>query len=102
MRNLMKAALLLIDIQNDFLEGGNLEVPRAKEILPFVKNILPRFKRCIATQDWHPTGHQSFAKEHHQEPFTCGEVDGVLQTLWPIHCVQKTHGANATSVKFVA
>jgi len=54
---------------------------------------LPKFKTCIATQDWHPLKHQSFAKEHGKEPFSQGEVGGILQTLWPQHCVQHTFGA---------
>lgn len=86
--------LLLIDIQNDFLPGGALAVPEGDLIIPVVNALLPRFDLIVATQDWHPADHGSFAASHPGAvPFSQGELNGLPQTFWPVHCVQNTGGA---------
>ena len=87
-------ALLLIDIQNDFVPGGRLAVPGGDAILPLVNALQARFDLVVATQDWHPAGHQSFASNHPgRAPFEQIDLHGLPQTLWPDHCVQDTPGA---------
>ncbi|MET4108110.1 bifunctional nicotinamidase/pyrazinamidase [Hymenobacter sp. UYP22] len=87
-------ALLLIDIQNDFLPGGSLAVAGGNEILPLVNQLQPRYELVVATQDWHPARHHSFASQHPgQAVFSQIELHGLPQTLWPDHCVQGTPGA---------
>jgi nicotinamidase/pyrazinamidase len=87
-------ALLLIDVQHDFLPGGALAVPGGDAILPLVNDLQPRYELVVATQDWHPANHQSFASQHPgQAPFSQIELHGLPQTLWPDHCVQGTPGA---------
>lgn len=87
-------ALLLIDIQNDFMPGGALAVPGGDEIIPAVNELMPRFDLIVATQDWHPADHGSFAVNHPgRAVFERIELDGLTQTLWPAHCVQNTGGA---------
>jgi len=87
-------ALILVDIQNDFVPGGALAVPRGDEVV-FVANRVQRsFDLVVATQDWHPAGHGSFAANHPgRNPGDVIDLDGLAQVLWPIHCVQHTHGA---------
>ena len=87
-------ALILIDIQNDFLPGGSLAVPGGDEVIPVANRLMPEFALVIATQDWHPPDHVSFAANHEgHQVGECIEVAGVPQILWPIHCVQGTPGA---------
>jgi nicotinamidase/pyrazinamidase len=87
-------ALLLIDIQTDFLPGGALAVPGGDAIIPVVNSIQDRFTLIVATQDWHPGGHKSFASSHHgKKVFEEIEWRGSKQVLWPDHCVQGTLGA---------
>ncbi|MDB5253742.1 MAG: nicotinamidase [Flaviaesturariibacter sp.] len=87
-------ALLLIDIQNDFLPGGSLAVPGGYEIIPVVSALQGRFELVVATQDWHPPSHKSFASNHPGQPvFSQVELDGLPQVLWPDHCIQGTAGA---------
>ena len=87
-------ALLLIDIQNDFLPGGRLAVPAGDEIIPLVNALQPRFDLVVATQDWHPAGHQSFASSHAgRAPFEQIDLHGLPQVLWPDHCTQASDGA---------
>lgn len=87
-------ALLLVDIQNDFLPGGALAVPQGDAILPAVNRIAGDYPLVAATQDWHPPGHLSFASSHEgKEPFDKIELDGLEQTLWPDHCVWDSEGA---------
>lgn len=87
-------ALLLIDIQNDFMPGGALAVPGGDEVIPVVNALMPQFELIIATQDWHPAEHGSFAANHPgKKVFAQAELDGLPQTLWPLHCVQNTGGA---------
>ena len=87
-------ALVLVDIQNDFLPGGALGVPRGDEVVPVANQLIQRFSLVVATQDWHPPDHVSFAANHPgRAPFDTIDVDGSQQTLWPVHCVQDTHGS---------
>lgn len=87
-------ALLLVDIQNDFLPGGALGVSDGDQILPVVEGLRHQFSRVIATQDWHPADHGSFAANHPgKEPGDEIELGGVPQILWPVHCVQGSAGA---------
>ncbi|RYD17221.1 MAG: bifunctional nicotinamidase/pyrazinamidase [Verrucomicrobiaceae bacterium] len=87
-------ALLLIDIQNDFLPGGALAVPGGDEILPIVNALIPHFELVVATQDWHPPDHGSFAVNHPgKNVFELADLNGLPQVLWPVHCVQNTGGA---------
>jgi len=87
-------ALLLIDIQNDFMPGGALAVPGGDEIIPMVNHLMSGFDLVVATQDWHPADHGSFAANHPGKAlFEQIDLDGLPQTLWPVHCVQNTGGA---------
>lgn len=91
-------ALLIIDIQNDFLENGSLEVKDGNEIIPLVNKIQPKFDVVVATQDWHPPTHKSFAANHEgKQPFEVIDLNGLPQVLWPNHCVQETFGAELHS-----
>lgn len=86
--------LILIDVQNDFMPGGTLAVPRGDEIVPLINELQPGFDLVIATQDWHPSGHASFASKHENtKVFDVIKLDGLDQVLWPDHCVQNTEGA---------
>ena len=87
-------ALLLVDIQNDFVPGGALGVKAGDEVVSVANRLMPNFDLVIATQDWHPPKHQSFASQH--PGHHAGDIidlDGLTQVLWPDHCVQGTHGA---------
>lgn len=86
-------ALLLIDIQNDFMPGGALAVPGGDEVIPIVNGLMPQFELVVATQDWHPADHGSFAASHPGAVYEQIDLDGLPQTLWPVHCVQNTGGA---------
>ena len=87
-------ALLLIDIQNDFLPGGALAVPRGDEVISVANELLSKFELVIATQDWHPLNHLSFASQHPGKKIgDVMDLDGIPQVLWPDHCVQNTYGA---------
>ena len=87
-------ALLLIDIQNDFLPGGRLAVSAGDEIIPLVNALQPQFDLVVATQDWHPAGHQSFASSHPgRAQFEQLDLHGLPQVLWPDHCTQGGDGA---------
>lgn len=87
-------ALLLIDIQNDFIPGGALAVKEGDEIVPIVNRLQKQFSLIIATQDWHPINHGSFAANHlGKKEGEMIELHGLAQILWPIHCVQNTKGA---------
>lgn len=87
-------ALLLIDLQNDFLPGGALAVAGGDEVVPVANRLMPHYELVVATQDWHPANHLSFASQHAgKNVFDVIELDGLPQTLWPDHCVQGTWGA---------
>lgn len=91
-------ALLLIDIQYDFLPGGALAVPGGDEIIPVVNRLREDFGLVVATQDWHPPGHHSFASSHEgRQLFETIHLQGLEQVLWPDHCVQETPGADFTT-----
>ena len=94
----MKKALILVDIQNDFVPGGALAVPEGDEVAPFANKIMANYELVIATQDWHPANHKSFASQYTEKNIGDQiQLDDIPQILWPDHCVQNTDGA-----KFVA
>jgi nicotinamidase/pyrazinamidase len=87
-------ALILIDIQNDFVPGGNLAVSSGDQIIPLVNALQSSFTLVVATQDWHPANHKSFASNHPgKKPFEKIMLNDLEQVLWPDHCVQGTAGA---------
>ncbi len=86
-------ALILVDIQYDFCPGGSLAVPDGDAILPPVNRLQKKFGLVVATQDWHPRGHGSFASTHGKPVYEVIPIHGEPQTLWPDHCVQGTHGS---------
>ena len=90
----MKRTLILVDIQNDFLPGGALAVPDGDLVVPVANHIMDRFDLVVATQDWHPADHGSFASQHDGRNIgDMIELNGIAQILWPDHCVQNTIGA---------
>jgi len=87
-------ALIVVDVQYDFLGGGALAVPDGDAILPLVNRLLPAFAQVVFTQDWHPAGHSSFASSHPgKQPFETTSLAYGEQRLWPDHCVQGSPGA---------
>ncbi len=87
-------ALIIVDIQNDFTKGGSLEVPGGNEIIPLVNKLQNQFDIVVATQDWHPGNHKSFASNHPgKKPFEMIRLNDLEQVLWPDHCVQGSYGA---------
>jgi nicotinamidase/pyrazinamidase len=87
-------ALIVIDMQYDFLPGGSLAVAEGDLIIPDVNRLIEKFEHVILTQDWHPAGHSSFASIHDgKAPFDSVDMHYGPQTLWPDHCVQGTKGA---------
>jgi nicotinamidase/pyrazinamidase len=87
-------ALILVDLQNDFLPGGALAVPHGDEVIPLADELQRRFDLVVATKDWHPPDHGSFAANHPgKKPGDYIILDGIEQILWPVHCVQNTQGA---------
>lgn len=91
----MKTALLIVDLQNDFIPGGALAVNEGDKIIPIINNLLDKpFDLIIASKDWHPADHGSFAANHPGKKV--GEhidLHGLDQILWPAHCIQGSHGA---------
>lgn len=86
--------LLLIDLQNDFCPGGALAVDEGNLLIPIANALMPKFDLVIATQDWHPATHGSFAANHPwRRPGQVIDLNGLPQVLWPIHCVQESFGA---------
>ena len=86
--------LIVVDVQNSFLPGGSLAVPRGNEVVPVINDLARRFSNVVFTQDWHPAGHRSFASSHPgKKPFDKITLDYGEQILWPDHCVQGTEGA---------
>jgi nicotinamidase/pyrazinamidase len=87
--------LLLIDLQNDFLPGGTLAVNEGDRVIPIVNRLMPQFDLVVASQDWHPANHGSFAANHTgRKVGEMIELAGTPQVLWPVHCVQGTRGAD--------
>ena len=88
------AALLVIDVQNDFCPGGALAVEQGDQIVPVVNRLVRRFRHVVLTQDWHPRGHVSFASSHPgRRPYETITLSYGEQVLWPDHCVPGTAGA---------
>ncbi len=88
-------ALILVDLQNDFCPGGALAVPEGDAVVPVANALQRRFDLVVATQDWHPADHASFAASHPgRAPGEVIDLDGLAQVLWPVHCVQGTWGAD--------
>jgi nicotinamidase/pyrazinamidase len=88
-------ALLVVDIQNDFLPGGALAVPDGDKVIPIANRLVERFDLVLATQDWHPANHGSFAANHpNRSPGEIIDLNGTIQVLWPVHCVQGSPGAS--------
>lgn len=89
-----KKALIIVDLQNDFCSGGALAVPGGDEVVPLANQLQAKFDLVVATQDWHPADHVSFAANH--AGCVVGDVvmvDDIPQVLWPVHCVQEGKGA---------
>ena len=87
-------ALLVIDVQNDFCDGGALAVPGGSEVVGPINAAMADFETVICTQDWHPAGHSSFASSHPgKSPFEVIQMPYGPQVLWPDHCVQGSTGA---------
>jgi len=91
----MKKALIIVDTQNDFCEGGSLGVNGSSEIFPVINSLKKSsmFNLIIITKDWHPDNHMSFAKNHNKQPFQEMVIHGERQMLWPTHCLQNSKGA---------
>lgn len=90
-----KSALIVVDVQNGFMPGGNLEVKEADQIIPSINQIARQFGCVVLTQDWHTEDHISFAENHiGKQPFETIELAYGTQVLWPKHCVQGTHDAD--------
>jgi len=87
-------ALIIVDIQNDFLPGGALAVKDGDQIIPLVNRLQRKFELIVATQDWHPNDHGSFASNHNRLVGEKIQLAGLDQILWPDHCVQDTMGAD--------
>jgi nicotinamidase/pyrazinamidase len=88
------AALLIVDVQNDFLPWGALPVPEGDQVVPIIRSLHDKFNLVVACQDWHPPDHGSFAANHPGK--AVGDtilLNGLPQTLWPVHCVAGTWGA---------
>jgi nicotinamidase/pyrazinamidase len=89
-----RSTLLVIDMQNDFIPGGQLAVPGGDVIVALINRIASHFKQVVIAQDWHPAGHTSFASSHPgRKPYDSVQLPYGAQTLWPDHCIQATHGA---------
>jgi len=87
-------ALVIVDAQIDFMPGGALAVPQGDRIVAVINTLQPRFDLVVATQDWHPPSHKSFASNHQgKSPFDIIDLNGLPQVLWPDHCVQASAGA---------
>lgn len=92
-----QSALLLVDLQNDFCAGGALAVPQGDSTVDIANQLIAVFNArgaaVVATRDWHPADHGSFARVQQAQPYTQGTLDGLAQTWWPDHCVQHSNGA---------
>jgi nicotinamidase/pyrazinamidase len=87
-------ALILVDLQVDFMPTGMLPVPEGDTVVPLANELMPRYETVVASQDWHPANHGSFAANHPwRKPGQTIELHGLQQVLWPIHCVQDSWGA---------
>ena len=87
--------LILVDVQNDFMPGGPLPVPEGNLIVPVINQVQGYFDLVVATQDWHPKNHRSFASNHfNKKTYDSIVLHGMQQTLWPDHCIQGSSGAD--------
>ena len=87
-------ALIIIDVQNDFIPGGALAVPNGDEIIELINQLQEKFDLVVATQDWHPANHASFAaNQPGGKEFDIIDLNGEDQVLWPVHCIQNSKGA---------
>jgi nicotinamidase/pyrazinamidase len=86
-------ALIITDVQHDFLPGGALGIQGGNAIIPVINALIPKFEHVFATQDWHPKNHISFASAHGKKPGDQIRLGETEQILWPDHCIQNTHGA---------
>ena len=94
----MTRALILVDLQYDFMPGGALGVAQGDQLVPLANRMQGFFDLVLATQDWHPPDHSSFARNHPgHEIGQVIDTDGISQVLWPVHCVQNTGGAALVS-----
>ncbi len=92
------SALVVVDMQNDFMPGGALAVARASEIVPLINEKMALFSLVVATLDWHPPDHASFISAHPSHQLADEViVEGTLQLLWPVHCVRNTWGSELIS-----
>lgn len=90
--------LIVVDVQNDFLPGGALAVPEGDAVVEPINRLMKRMELVVATQDWHPADHASFASQHKgRSPGEVIDLDGIEQVLWPDHCVQGSAGASFES-----
>lgn len=89
-----RPSLLVVNIQNGFIEESELPVPGGREIIPIINHLMPLFPVVVASQDWHPPEHGSFHVHHPgSAPYDLGRLGGQPQVLWPVHCIQGTRGA---------
>ncbi|MBB1574911.1 MAG: bifunctional nicotinamidase/pyrazinamidase [Flavobacteriaceae bacterium] len=90
----MKKALIIVDIQNDFCKGGSLEVADGEKIIPYINHLMKtnNYDEIILTQDFHPAEHKSFAVNNGKSVGEIIQLNGISQTMWPVHCVQGTSG----------
>ncbi len=94
----MKKALVIVDLQNDFMKGGSLAVPEGNKVIPIANEVQPHFDLIVATKDWHPENHGSFANNYpDKKPGEQINLAGLPQILWPKHCVQNSRGAEFVS-----
>ncbi len=91
----MKKALIVVDVQNDFCEGGALAVPGANAVIPYINGLIEQneYDQIVFTQDWHPANHKSFASNNGKKVGETINLNGIPQFMWPDHCVQGTFGA---------
>ena len=90
----MTEAFLIVDLQYDFMPGGALGVKGGDEIIPIINQLVGRFDYTVVSQDYHPEGHVSFAETHGKKVGEKIDVNGFEEELWPVHCVEHTHGAS--------
>ena len=86
-------ALIIVDMQNDFCPGGALAVKEGDQIVSLINKLQSKFELIVATQDWHPQNHKSFASNNGKKVGEVVELNGLKQILWPDHCIQNSHGA---------
>lgn len=92
----MRSALIIVDVQNDFCKGGALEVKNGNDVIPVINDLVKsnKFDFVVATQDWHPKNHKSFASNHkNKNEYDVIKINGITQVLWPAHCVQRRKGS---------